>query len=77
MMYSASASASGCYRKYFKAVLTRLVAHEGIAEPKEPVATTQASTVGPSTKNSPHAQAYGRTGLRAYARKIPQAWCGP
>ena len=47
MMYSASASASGCYRECFKALLRRLVAHEGIAEPKEPVATTQASTVGP------------------------------
>ena len=55
MMYSAS----GHCREFFEEVLRRLMAHEGIAEPKAPVAATQASTVGPTNKNSPHARAYG------------------
>ena len=55
MMYSAS----GHCREFFEEVLKRLMAHEGIAEPKAPVASTQASTVRPSSKNSPHTKAYG------------------
>ena len=55
MMYSAS----GHCREFFEEVLRRLMAHEGISEPKEPVATTKASSVGSSNKNSPHARAYG------------------
>ena len=51
MMYSAS----GHCREFLEEVLRRLMAHEGIAEPKIPVATTQTSIVDPSNKNSPHA----------------------
>lgn len=55
MMYSAS----GHCREFLEEVLRRLMAHEGIAEPKAPVAASQASVVGPSNKNSPHVRTHG------------------
>ena len=58
-MHGMTYIASGHCREFFEEVLRRLMAHESIAEPKAPVATTQASTVGPSNKNSPHARACG------------------
>ena len=59
MMYSAS----GHCREFLEEVLRRLMAHEGIAEPKNLVATTQTSTVGLQIKT---ARTLGRTGCRSH-----------